>query len=187
MCIGWGKSKANTFSLCEIGGETGYTSQKDWKSINSYHMGKGRMTGVWFLHSWIPRLSLVLSALLSLGHQIPPSIVRVNSLAPFGTLLRPLGTQSQGKRDDDHLASSGCTGESWGSGISMPALCQGDSQREIRVQGMIRWLVSALSGCWLGNILVVLPLGDLLYSRRNRLHKKVNDTWPKDYKNQKSS
>ena len=139
------------------------------------------MIGVWFFYSWIPRLSLVLSAFLSLGHQIPPSIVKIDSLAPFGTLLRPLGTQSQRKRDDDHLASSGCTGESWGSGISMPALCQGDSQREMRVQGMIRWLVSALSGCWPGNILVVLPLGDLLYSRRSRLHKKVKDTWPKDY------
>ena len=59
------------------------------------------MIGVWFFYSWIPRLSLVLSAFLSLGHKIPPSIVKVDSLAPFGTLLRPLGTQSQGKRDDD--------------------------------------------------------------------------------------
>ena len=139
------------------------------------------MIKVWFFHSCLPRPSLVLSALSFLGRYIPPSIFWVDSLAPFGTLLRPLGTQSQGKRDDDHLASSGCTGESWGSGISMPALCQGDSQREMRVQGMIRWLVSALSGCWPGNILVVLPLGDLLYSRRSRLHKKVKDTWPKDY------
>ena len=45
---------------------------------------------------------------------------------------------------------------------------------------MVRQLVSALSGCWLGTILVVLPLGDLLYSRRNRLVKKIKDTWPKD-------
>ena len=79
------------------------------------------------------------------------------------------------------LASSGCTGASWGSGFSLPALCQSDLWREMRVHGMIRRLVSALSGCWPGNILVILPLGDLLYSRRNRLHKKVKDTWPKDY------
>ena len=102
MYIRWGKNKANTFSLCEIGGETGYTSQKDWKSINSYNMGEGRMIGVWFFYSWIPRLSLVLSAFLSLGHQIPPSIVKVDSLAPFGTLLRPLGTQSQRERGNNH-------------------------------------------------------------------------------------
>jgi len=38
---------------------------------------------------------------------------------------------------------------------------------------MIRWLVSASSKCWSGNILVVLPLGDLLYSRRNKFNKKV--------------
>ena len=43
---------------------------------------------------------------------------------------------------------------------------------------MIRRLVSALSGCWLGNILVILPLGDLLYSRRNKLYKKVKGMWP---------
>ena len=53
-------------------------------------------------------------------------------------------------------------------------------QQEMRVQGMIWWLVSALSGCWPGNILVKLSLGDLLYSMRNKLNKKVKGTWPKD-------
>ena len=77
------------------------------------------------------------------------------------------------------LTSSGCTGVSWGSGFSLPALCQGDLWREMRVHRRIRQLVSALSGCWLGTILV-LPLGNLLYSRRNRLNEKVKDTWPKD-------
>ena len=28
--------KANTFSLCGVGGETGYTAQEDQKSVNSY-------------------------------------------------------------------------------------------------------------------------------------------------------
>ena len=37
-----GKSKANTFSLCKVGGETGYTAQEDLKSINSYNMGERR-------------------------------------------------------------------------------------------------------------------------------------------------
>ena len=63
-----GKSKANTFSLCKVGGETGYTAQEDLKSINSYNMGEGRMIRVLFFCSCIPRPALVLSALLSLGH-----------------------------------------------------------------------------------------------------------------------
>jgi len=33
-------------------------------------MGEGRTIRVWFFHSCIPRPSLVLSALLSLGHHI---------------------------------------------------------------------------------------------------------------------
>ena len=45
----------------------------------------------------------------------------------------------------------------------------------MRVHAMIRRLVSALSGCWPGNILVKLSLGDLLYSMRNKLNKKVKD------------
>ena len=57
------KSKANTFSLCGIGGETGYTAQEDLQSFNSYRMGEGRMIRVWIFHSCIPRPSLVLPAL----------------------------------------------------------------------------------------------------------------------------
>ena len=52
--------------------------------------------------------------------------------------------------------------------------------REMRAHGMTGWLVSASSGCWPENILVKLSLGDLLYSRRNKLNKKVKDIWPKD-------
>ena len=46
LLIGWGmytrwrKSKANAFSLCGVGGETGSTAQEDVKSINSYNMGR---------------------------------------------------------------------------------------------------------------------------------------------------
>ena len=36
--------------------------------MNSYDTGEGRTIRVWFFHSFIPRLSLVLSALSSLGH-----------------------------------------------------------------------------------------------------------------------
>lgn len=57
-----------------VGGETSYTAQEDPKSINSYKKGEGRTTRVWVFHSCIARLSLVLSALLSLGHHIPPSL-----------------------------------------------------------------------------------------------------------------
>ena len=38
------------------------------ESVNSCNMGEGRTIRVWFFHSFIPRLSLVLSALSSLGH-----------------------------------------------------------------------------------------------------------------------
>ena len=48
----------------EVGGETHYTAQEDLKSINSYNTGEGRMIRVWFFCSYIPRPSLVLSALM---------------------------------------------------------------------------------------------------------------------------
>ena len=57
----------------------------------------------------------------------------------------------------------------------------------MRVHGMIRWLVSALSGCWSGNILVILPLGDLLYSGRNKLDKKVKGICPKVNRSRKAA
>jgi len=53
-----------------VGGETGYTAQENLKSVNSDNMGEGRMIRLWFFHSCIPRPSLVLSALLSLGHRM---------------------------------------------------------------------------------------------------------------------
>ena len=42
MYTGWEKRKANTFSLCGVGGETGYTAQEDLKFLNSYNMGEGK-------------------------------------------------------------------------------------------------------------------------------------------------
>ena len=56
----WSKSKANTFSMCGVGGETGYTAQEDLKSVNSYNMGEGRTIRVWFFRSCVPRPSLIL-------------------------------------------------------------------------------------------------------------------------------
>ena len=50
-----------------VGGETGSTAQEDLKFINSYNIGEGKTIWVSFFHSWIPRLSLVLFALSSLG------------------------------------------------------------------------------------------------------------------------
>jgi len=68
---------------------------------------------------------------------------------------------------------------------SLPG-CIYDLQREMGIHGMIRRLVSALSGCWPGNILIILSLRDLLYSRRNKLNKKVKSTWPRDEQKWKS-
>ena len=62
MYSGWGKSKANTFSLW------GRRGGRLYRSINHYNKGEGRMITVWFFCSCIPRPSLVLSALSSLGH-----------------------------------------------------------------------------------------------------------------------
>ena len=60
--LGGGKIKANTSSLWGRRGDRLYCS------INSYLMGEGKAIRVWFFHSCFPRPSLVLSALLSLGH-----------------------------------------------------------------------------------------------------------------------
>ena len=85
MYTGWEKRKANTFSLCGVGGETGYTAQEDLKSVNSYNMGEGRTIRVWFFCSCIPRCSLVLSALSPLGHHILPSLYFYSQFfGPFG-------------------------------------------------------------------------------------------------------
>ena len=62
LYTGWGKIRANTFSLRGQRGDSLYCS------INSYNMGEGRTIRAWFFCSCIPRPSLVLSALSSLGH-----------------------------------------------------------------------------------------------------------------------
>ena len=74
-----GSSKAETFSLYGVEGETGYTAQEDLKFFNSYNKGERRTIRGWFflfLHSktflgfidpCIPRLSSVFSGLSSLG------------------------------------------------------------------------------------------------------------------------
>ena len=43
-------------------------------------------------------------------------------------------------------------------------------QREMRVHRMIRQLVLALSGCWPGDILVVLLLGETNLTRKLKIH-----------------
>ena len=90
-CTGWwGKSRANTFSLWGRRGDRLYCS------INSYDMGEGRTIRVWFFCSCIPRPSLVLSALSSLGHHtdhifLIPQIRRTPQ--PYNAQKRPLGGQ----------------------------------------------------------------------------------------------
>ena len=52
---------------------------------------------------------------------------------------------------------------------------------------MTGWLVSASSGCWPENILVKLSLGDLLYSRRNKLNNKLKLCGPKINRSRKAA
>ena len=43
-------------------------------------------------------------------------------------------------------------------------------RREVRVHRMIRQLVPALSGCWPGDILVILLLGETNLTRKLKIH-----------------
>ena len=43
-------------------------------------------------------------------------------------------------------------------------------QREVRVHRMIRQLVPALSGCWPGDILVVLLFGETNLTKKLKVH-----------------
>ena len=43
-------------------------------------------------------------------------------------------------------------------------------QREMRVRRMMRQLVLALSGCWPGDILVILLLGETNLTRKLKIH-----------------
>ena len=145
------------------------------------------MIRVWFFCSCIPRCSLVLSALSPLGHHILPSLCPLDTLLVSNylpiSLLRHLETQSQRKRGDDHsgfFRLYRVIVRLWVPFVCSLPGCIYDLQREMGIHGMIRQLVSAMSGCWPGNILVILSLRDLLYSRRNKPNKKVKSTWPKD-------
>ena len=78
--IGWGpytglgKSKVNNLSLCGVGEETGYTIQKDMKSINSYKTREGRTKrSVFSVPAFQDSLFFFLfflSSFLTLGHYI---------------------------------------------------------------------------------------------------------------------
>ena len=154
------------------------------------------MIRVWFSFLYSFPLGFLCSSVLG----SPPSslsIFRANSLAPFDmllmsndlpiSLLRHLGTRSQGKRGYDHSGFFRLQGRRGALGSLCLLSARMHLQKEMRAHGMIRRLVSALSGCWPGNSLVKLSLGDLLYSRRSQLNKKVKDTWPKGLGKQKSS
>ena len=94
------------------------------------------MIRVWFLHSCIPRPSLVIcsfvlgsphsSLSLCLGPILWPLLVPCSCLTvylfPFSSIWEP---SLRVKWAMTTLSSSGCTGVSWGSGFSLPALCQG--------------------------------------------------------------
>ena len=161
------------------------------KSINSYNMGERRTIRVCFLFLHSKTLlgfiySFVLgsphsSLCLFLGPILWPYLIPCSCLTvylyPFSGIWEP---SLRGKGAMTTLASSCCTGCHGALGPLCLLSVRMHLQREMRVHGMIRLLVLASSGFWSGNILVVLPLGDLLYSRRNKFNKKVKDTWPKD-------
>ena len=124
-----GKSKVNTFSLCGEGGETVYTV------LLLVTVEEGRTIRVWFLHSCIPRPSLVIcsfvlgsphsSLSLFLGPILWPLLIPCSCLAvylfPFSAIWEP---SLRGKGAMTTLDSSGFTGASWGSGVPLSALCQ---------------------------------------------------------------
>ena len=130
------ESKAKTFSLCRVEGETGYTVQEDLKSINSYNMREGRMIRVWFSIPYSKTLLGLICSLvpgsprsslsLFLGPILWPLLIHCSHLTiylfPFSGIwelsLRRRGTMTT-------LASSGCTGVSWGSGFPLPASLSG--------------------------------------------------------------
>ena len=57
-----------------VGEETIYTSQKDLNLLTGTTCRREGRSGCGFFRSYTPRLSLVLSALLSLGHHVPASL-----------------------------------------------------------------------------------------------------------------
>ena len=148
-----------------------------------------------FLTSLPPWFSLLFRPWVSTF--LPLFIFRANSLAPFDmllisndlpiSLLRHLWTRSQGKGGDDRSGFFRLQGHCGVLGSLCLLSARMHLRKEMRVHGMIRQVASVLSGCWPGNIVVKLSLGDLLYSRRNKLNKKVKDTCPKDWEKQKSS
>ena len=145
------------------------------------------MISVWFFCSCIPRPSWVLSAVFILESLHPslslfsgpilwPLLIFCSCLTiyllPFSGIWEP---SLRGKGVMTTLASSGYTGALQGSGFPLFALCQGTFMEGEESPWNNKVICSALSGCWPGNILVILSLGDLLYSRRNKLNKKVKD------------
>ena len=120
--VGWGGKQRvqQRPSPYGLGGETGYTAQENLKSVSSDTMGEGGRSGSGslFLYSVPPWFSLHFCLWVSTF--LPLFIFRANSLAPFDTLLtssdlpisllRHLGTRSQGKGAMTTLASSGCRG-----------------------------------------------------------------------------
>ena len=128
---------------------------------------------------------------------LPLFISRANSLASFDTLLVSVylfpfsgiwEPSLRGKGAMTTLDSSGFTGASWGSGVPLSALCQDAfMEGDKSLWNDKVWLVSALYRCWSGNILVILPIGDLLYSRRNKFNKKLKVHGPKINRSRKAA
>ena len=170
MYTGWGKSRANTSFLW------GRRGDRSYRLINSYNVEEGRTVRVCFSVPALqdpPWFSLLFRPCVTTFRFLGPLDALLMSRYLHTSLLRHWGTQSQRKRAKTTLAS-------WGSGLPLPVLCQ-DAFME-GDESPWNDTVACFSIVWVlaRNILVKLSLGDLLYSRRNKLNKKVKDIWPKD-------
>ena len=128
-----GKNREHIFSLWGKRGDRFYCS-RGHKSVNSYTTGEGRTIRVWFFHSCIPRLSLVIcsfilgsshsSLFLFLGPILWPFLIPCSYLTvylfPFSGIWEP-GLRGKGRWLLWLLQAAGA---SWGSRVPLPALCQ---------------------------------------------------------------
>ena len=85
------------------------------------------------------------------------------------------------------LISSGCTGRRGALGSLCLLSARVHLQGQMRGHGMIGLLVSASSGCWSGNILVVLPLEICWILEETNLTRKLKVRGPKINRSRKAA
>ena len=123
-----GRIRQNTSSLWGRRGDSLYCSinsysggGKDDKGLVSPFLHSKTLLGYLLFHSWV-----ITFFFLFLGPILWPLLIPCSCLAvylfPFSAIWEP-SLREKGAMTT--LASSGCTGVSWGSGFPLPALCQG--------------------------------------------------------------